>query len=120
MDVVSFMNIEETEKDLIISFALDIGEGYIKTLLLHRTLFYEFILPDEERGTNVSLEGSDLSKEHINSLECITFDGSVIKIKARFSYHEIDLVKIDKEELKNIEKSLILHNYDERFEVKFI
>ena len=120
MDIVSFMDIEETEKDLIISFALDIGDGYIKTLLLHRTLFYEFILPDEERGTKVSLEGNDLPNEHINTLECITFDGIVIKIKARFSYHEIDLRKIETEELKNIEKSLILHNYDERFEIKFI
>ena len=51
------MDIDETEKDLILSFALDLGEGRIQTLLLHRTLFYEFILPEEERGTKVSLEG---------------------------------------------------------------
>lgn len=25
------MNVEETDKDLIISFALDIGDGYIKS-----------------------------------------------------------------------------------------
>jgi len=119
MDVVSFMDIEETEKDLIISFALDIGFGDIKTLLLHRTLFCEFVLPDEERGTKVSLEGENLANEHLNTLECITFDAQVLKIKARFSSYEIDLRKIELEEIEKIKKSLVLHNYDERFEVKF-
>jgi len=37
------------DKDLIISFALDIGDGYIKNLLLHRTLLCEFIMPEAER-----------------------------------------------------------------------
>ena len=41
MNVVSFMEIEEDEKDLIISFALDAEEGDIRSLILHRTLFYE-------------------------------------------------------------------------------
>ena len=40
MDVVSFMEIEEDEKDLIIYFALDDEDGDIKSLILHRTLFY--------------------------------------------------------------------------------
>jgi hypothetical protein len=61
MDVVSFMEIEEDEKDLIISFALDDEDGDIKSFMLHRTLFYEFIMPDEERGTKVSLEGDYLA-----------------------------------------------------------
>ena len=47
MDVVSFMEIEEDEKDLIISFALDDGDGNIKSLILHRTLFYEYVMPDD-------------------------------------------------------------------------
>lgn len=33
MDVVSFMEIEEDEKDLIISFALDDEDGDIKSLI---------------------------------------------------------------------------------------
>ena len=60
MDTVNFMEIEEDEKDLIISFALYDGDGDIRSLILHRTLFYEFIMPDEERGTKVSLEGDYL------------------------------------------------------------
>jgi hypothetical protein len=118
MDVVSFMDVEETEKDLIISFALDIGDGYIKTLLLHRTLFCEFIMPEEERGTKVSLEGNDLAKEYINTLECVTFVDKIMKIKARFSYHEIDLRKIEIEDIESIKESLVNHNFDDRFEIK--
>jgi len=68
VDLVSFMVIEENEKDIIISFALDDDEGDIRSLILHRTLFYEHILPEEERGTKVSLEGEYLEEEHLNSV----------------------------------------------------
>jgi hypothetical protein len=71
MDVVSFMEIEKDEKDLIISFALEDGGGDIKSLILHRTLFYEYLMPDEESGTNVNLEGDYLEDEHLNRLESI-------------------------------------------------
>jgi len=120
MDIVSFMDIEETDKDLIISFALDIGEGYIKTLLLHRTLFCEFIMPEEERGTKVSLEDLDIAEEHMNTLEYVTFDEKIMKITARFSSHEINLRKLKLEEIDQIKESLIKHNFDDRFEIKFI
>lgn len=118
MDIVSFMNVEETEKDLIISFALDIGDGYIKTLLLHRTLFCEFIMPEDERGTKVSLEGSDITEVHINTLERVTFNENVMKIKARFSSHEINLRKIECEEVEQMKESLVHHNFDGRFEIR--
>lgn len=120
MDLVSFMDLEETDKDLILSFALDIGEGGVKSLLLHRSIFFEFVMPEEERGTKVSLEDDDLGEEeYINTLECVTFDDKIMKIKARFSYHEIDLRKLQVEEIEQIKVSLALHNYDNRFEVKF-
>lgn len=119
MDVVSFMDVEETDMDLIISFALDIGDGYIKTLLLHRTLFCEFIMPEEERGTKVCLEDNDIAEEYINTLECITFDHNVMKIKARFSYYEINLRKLQLEEIEQMKESLVHHNFDDRFVIKF-
>jgi hypothetical protein len=119
MDIVSFMDVEETEKDLIISFALDIGDGYIETLLLHRTLFCEFIMPEDERGTKVSLESSDIAEMHINTLKSVTFDENVMKIKARFSSHEINLRKLESEEIEQMKESLVRHNFDDRFEIKF-
>jgi len=117
--IVSFMGIDETEEDLILSFALDLGEGRIQTLLLHRTFFYEFILPEEERGTKVSLEGNDIADEHLNTLVCITFDESVMKIVARFSSHVIDLRKLEVEEIEQIKEALTHHNFDKKFEIIF-
>ncbi len=119
MNVVSFMEIEETDKDLIISFALDIGDGYIKTLLLHRTLLYEFLRPDEERGTKVSLEDENLKDDYTNTLRCVTFDGTILKIKSKFSFYEIDLSKLQNEEIEQTKKAINRHNFDDRFEVKY-
>lgn len=119
MEVVSFIDIEETENDLIISFALDIGDGYIKTFLLHRQLIGEFILPEEERGTKVSLEGNEHTEEYLNTLKSVLFRGTVMKIKARFSSYQIDLRKISGEEIDQIGESLKHHNFDNRFTIKF-
>ncbi len=119
MDVVTFMAIEEDEKDLITSFALDDGDGDIRSLILHRTLFYEFIMPDEERGTKVSLEGDYLEEEHLNTLERFEFDIPVLRIKSRFRSYEIDAQRLEPGEFEQIKKSLARQNYDGRFEVKF-
>ena len=99
MDVVNFMEIEEDEKYLIISFALYDGDGDIRSLILHRTLFYEFIMPDEERGTKVSLERDYLEEEHLNTLERFEFDTPVLRIKSRFRSYEIDAQRLEPENL---------------------
>ncbi len=88
---------------------------------MHRTLFCEFIMPEEERGTKVSLEDLDLdiTEEHMNTLKCVTFDEKIMKITARFSSHEINLRKLQLEEIDQIKESLVKHNFDDRFEIKF-
>jgi len=118
MNVVSFVKIEENEKDLIISFALDDDDdGGIKSLILHRTLFFEFILPDEERGTKVSLEGDYLEEEHLNTLERFEFNMPVLKIKSRFRSYEIDAHRLEPREFEQIKEALARQNYDGRFEI---
>ncbi len=119
MDVVSFMDIEEDDKDLIISFALDDEDGGIKSLILHRTLFFEYIMPDEERGTKVSLDGDYMEDEHLNTLESFEFDAPVLRVKSRYRSYEIDAHRLEPEEFERIEKSLARQNYDGRFKVKF-
>ena len=110
MDIVSFMSIEEDEKDLIISFALDDGDGGIRSLILHRTLFYEFIMPDEERGTKVSFEGDQLriDEEHLNTLECFEVDVPVLRIKSRFRSYAIDARNLEVEEFEQIKQHPVL------------
>lgn len=121
MDTVSFINLEENDKDLILSFALDKGDGSVRSLILHRTLFFEGILPEEERGTKVSLEGGDLSyeKENLNTLEEFQFDEDILRIKSKFRFYEIDAGKLDPEDLKVIKQALERQNHDARFQIKF-
>jgi len=121
MDTVSFINVEETEKDLILSFALDDGDDSVRSLMLHRTLFFESIMPEEEQGTKVSLEGEDLDyeQEYLNTLEEFQFDGDILRIKSRFGLYEIDAGKLDTEDFKVIKKALERQNHDARFQVKF-
>ncbi|MBU2883817.1 hypothetical protein KO525_19450 [Psychrosphaera sp. B3R10] len=84
------------------------------------TTFFEFIMPEEERGTKVSLADLelDIEKEQMNTLEYVSFDDKVMKITARFSSHEINLRKLQVEEIDQIKESLIKHNFDDRFEIK--
>jgi hypothetical protein len=42
-----------------------------------------------------------------------------MKIKARFSSHEINLRKLELEEVPQMKVSLVHHNFDDRFEIKF-
>jgi len=121
MDTVSFINLEENDKDLILSFALDDGDGFIRSLILHRALFFESILPEEERGTKVSLEGENLSdeQEHLNTLEEFQFDGDILRMKSKFGLYEVDAGKLDPEDFKIIKQALERQNHDARFQVKF-
>ena len=121
MDTVSFINLEETEKDLILSFALDDGDDSVRSLMLHRTLFFESIMPEEERGTKVSLEGEDLDEEqeHLNTLQEFQFDGDILRIKSRFGLYVVDAGKLAPEDFELIKQALERHNYDARFQVKF-
>ena len=119
MDTVCFMEIDEDNKDLMVSFALDDGDGYVRSLILHRTLFYESILPEEERGTKVSLEGDELDEEHLNTLECFELDAHVMRIKTRFRAYEIDGRNLEPEEFRQLKKSLARQNHDGRFEIRF-
>ncbi len=117
MDVVTFIAIEEDDKDLIVSFALDDGKGGIRSLILHRTLFFEYVMPDEERGTKVSLEGEYLDEEHLNTLERFEFDVPVLRITSRFRSYEIDARHLEAEEFQQLKKSLARQNHDCRFEL---
>ncbi|MFB0552090.1 MAG: hypothetical protein ACETWQ_02145 [Phycisphaerae bacterium] len=56
MENASFITNEDGD-DLIVSFAIPADEfGDVKSLTLLRTLKYEFIMDESERGVNVSFE----------------------------------------------------------------
>ena len=76
-------------------------------------------MPEEERGTKVSFDDLDPAFEYINTLICITFGTNIMKIKARFTSHELYLGRLSQEDIKQIKASLVKHNFDNKFEIKF-
>ncbi len=48
---IQFISLEEDDNDLIISFAVYEEDMGVKSLILLRTLFYEELLDENERGS---------------------------------------------------------------------
>ena len=112
---VKFINLEETEKDLIISFAIDDHEFDINSLTLLRTLFFEEILPEEERGVYVTFEDDSFEQEDFNMLNSIEISDSVILIESTFREYHLDVSKLEKADIEKMVKLLKKQNYDNRF-----
>jgi hypothetical protein len=112
---VQFISLEEDDKDLIVSFAIeDPGMG-VKSLILHRTLFYEEVLDEEERGVNVSLEGDELEQYYVNLLNRIDIRANEVEIKSAFREYQLDISRIEISEINDLVELLQKLNHDNRF-----
>ncbi len=98
---VQFISLEQDEKDLIVSFAIPDEKTGVKSLILHRTLFFEEMLPEEERGVKVSLEDDYFDQEDYNMLNIIRVDSDEIVIKSTFREYCLDM--------SNIQHSIFLY-----------
>jgi len=125
---VQFISLEEDDKDLIVSFAVDDEDMVVsfavddedmgvKSIVLLRTLFYEELLDEDERGVNVSLEGDYFEREDFNMLENITINNKEIEIKATFREYKLDISKISKSDITEMITLLKKQNYDNRFSI---
>lgn len=112
---VKFIDLEEDDKDLILSFAVDNAEMGIKSLILHRALFFEHLLDEEERGVRVSFEGDNFDQEDFNMLSNISIGKHEIKMTTPFREYHLDISKIQQDELEEIVELLKKQNYDNRF-----
>ena len=112
---VDFMSFEEDDKDLIISFAIPDEALGVKSLILHRTLFFEEILDEEERGVKVSLEGEKCENAFLNTLLKIEIKDTEVIICSKFSEYVLDLSKIEASDKSHMIRLLMKQNYDERF-----
>jgi len=115
--IVQFINLEEDEKDLIASFAIDDQELGVKSLILHRTLFFEEVFDEEERGVNVSMEGDNFDKEDFNILNDIKIGEKEIEIKTPFREYRLDISRIDRTEIEAMLNLIKKQNYDNRFTI---
>ena len=112
---VQFISLDEDDKDLILSFAVDDEGMEIKSLILHRTLFFEHLLDEEERGVKVSLEGDSFDQEDFNMLSNISIGSREIKVTKPFREYHLDISKIEETEIEEAVELLKKQNYDNRF-----
>jgi len=119
MELVSFISIEDNPPDLILSFAIWQPElDDIRSLILMRTPKYEFFLDETERGVKVSDETwlddeDDLLKE-------IEFGHDFVRIITNHHQFELDLRKVEQEEIEQAKTILKRMNFDNRFEMRII
>ncbi len=114
---VQFISLEEDDKDLIVSFAIEDEVMGVKSLILLSTLFLEEFLDEDERGVKVSLEDDPFDREDYNTLDNIKISSGEVEIEATFREYRLDISKIPKSEIKDMVKLLKKQNYDNRFTI---
>ena len=117
-NLASFISLEETDKDIIVSFAIDNNNTGISSLTLHRNLFFEEILPEEKRGVHVTYESDRYEQEDFNMLKNIKISSEKVLIESSFRQYKVDISNIEKEEIYNMIETPSKQNYDERFELQ--
>ena len=119
METVSFIDIEDDPPDLIISFAVWQPElDDIRSIILMRTPEFELLLDESERGVAVSDEiwTSD-EEDRLNKVELID---NIVKITTNYHKFELDLRKVDKEEVDQAKAILQKMNFDHSFEMLIV
>jgi hypothetical protein len=119
METVSFIDFEDDPPDLIISFAVRQPElDDIRSIILMRTPEFEFLLDERERGVAVSDEiWTNDEEERLNKVKLID---NIVKITTNYHQFELDLRKVDKEEVDQAKAILQKMNFDHSFEMLIV
>ena len=117
MEPVAFIS-TETGDDLIVSFVVQDPNDpmTIESLILLRTPKYEFLLDESERGVHVSF---GRNYDEVDPLEEVRFSEhtGTVHIKTRARLYELDVRKVNRQELSSMRKVLRKMNYDRRFKM---
>ena len=117
MDRVAFITTESGD-DLILAFAVQDLEdpSEIESLILLRTPKYEFIVEEAERGVSVSFERyPDEENDYLRAVEYLEAE-STVRLKTLAREYELDVRKVDANELKKMRQILRKMNYDQKFQ----
>jgi hypothetical protein len=119
MEIVSFISIEDDPPDLILSFAIWQPElDDIRSLILIRTPEYEHLLDESERGVKVSDEA--WLNDEDDMLRKIELGDDFVRIITAYHQFELDLGKIEIEEIKQARSILERMNFDNCFEIQIV
>jgi len=117
MEIVSFISIEDDPPDLILSFAVWQPElDDIRSLILIRTPEYEVFLDEDERGVKVSYE--DWLNDEDEILEKIELGDGYVRIITTDHQFELDLRKVEMEDIEQAKAILQRMNFDNCFEIQ--
>jgi len=119
MELVSFISVEDDQPDLILSFAIWQPElDDIRSLILIRTPGYEVLLDETERGVKVSDE--DWLDDEEDMLNKIEFGDAFVSIITDNHQFELDLKKVEPEEIEQAKSILKKMNFDNCFEMQTV
>jgi len=111
MEFADFLTLED-RVDLIVSFAIsgEVPEDVISLTLL-RTPKYEPLLPPEERGVWISRD--DRPKIPRDMLAAVNWQGdTVVLVSTSGQRYEVDVHRVDKEEIREAKRILSKMNAD--------
>jgi len=114
MKRASFISIEDEGSDLILSFALEDEALGVRSLILLRSPKFESLMSEEERGVKVSLEGQTAYEED-SMLVRVVISSKTIEISTQSELYQVDLSKVDEEELNFAYSLLQKMNFDKKF-----
>jgi len=117
MERVSFITVE-TGDDLILTFAVQCHDdaSEIESLILMRTPKYESFLEEHERGVGVSFERhEDDEDDYLQKIDYAEAD-AIVRIRTSSRKYELDVRKVDSDDLKKMRTVLRKMNYDQKFE----
>ena len=116
MESVQFITCEDDGTDQIVSFALARGEMEITSLTLLRTPGFESKLDETERGVCVWLGvGAD---EDFDMLEVVMLEANRVTIKTQASKYDLDVSRVDPDELTGMKALIERMNFDARFRIE--
>ena len=121
MESVQFISCEDDGTDQIVSFAMPDDLTGIKSLILLRTPKFEGLLDDDERGVSVSM-GTDVGDDILdrNLLEVVRYDGNHVTVETHKSKYDLDLGRVDPEEIAEMKALFERMNFDSRFRIEFV
>ena len=117
-ELVSFITVEEEDLDLIVAFAVDLGEpGEVASVILMRTPAYEPLLPEEDRGMHVSHELYPEEGDDYEMVRRLRWTGGRVEIVSTLRRYVLDVSRVDAEEVRDAWELLRRMNFDGRSEL---
>jgi len=113
-EIVNFITTQDGD-DLVVSFAIATGvPGDVVSLTLIRTPKFEFGLPEEDRGVCVWHECIP-ETDVLEHLQRIRVAPPVVSIATTQRFYELDVSKVEPDELHSAQQVLEQMNFDKRF-----